>query len=104
LEQVVSQPDIFMQYSRYIAEVAIEEADQLDEYNARSSLPSSSTGPFLLAHRLVQIAVTMGWWVGVCYGDTLFSKKDQNFKVWLRSHNSPSLNNWLSFICNALNV
>jgi hypothetical protein len=87
-EQAVSQPDTFTQYSGYIAEAAVEEADQLDEYNAEKFAAIFKRRPFLLARRLVQIAGTLGWWAAVRYGDTLFGKKDQNFKVWLRSCNS----------------
>lgn len=80
-EQTVSQPDTFTQYSGYIAEAAIEEADQLDEYNADRFAAIFKRRPFLLTRRLVQIAGTLGWWAAVRYGDTLFGKKDQNFKV-----------------------
>lgn len=80
----MSQPDTFTQYSGYIAEAAIEEADQLDEYNAKKIAALFTRRPFLLARRLLQIAGTLGWWAAVRYGDTLFGKKDTNFKVWCK--------------------
>lgn len=83
-QQTVSQPDTFTKYSGYIAEAAIEEADQLDEYNADKIAAVFNRRPFLLARRLIQIAGTLGWWVAVRYGDTFFGKKDQNFKVCSR--------------------
>jgi len=73
--------DTFTQYSGYIAEAAIEEADQLDEYNAKKIAKVFTRRPFLLARRLLQIAGTLGWWAAVRYGDTLFGKRDTNFKV-----------------------
>lgn len=80
-QQTVFQPDTFTQYSGYIAEAAIEEADQFNEYNADKIAAVFKRRPFLLARRLLQIAGTLGWWAAVRYGDTLFGKKDQNFKV-----------------------
>ncbi|KAG0566440.1 hypothetical protein M758_7G061900 [Ceratodon purpureus] len=80
-EQTVSQPDTFTQYSGYIAEAAIEEADQLDEYNADRFAAIFKRRPFLLTRRLVQIAGTLGWWAAVLYSDILFGKKEQNFKT-----------------------
>ena len=79
------QPDTFTQYSGYIAEAALEEADQLNEYNADKFAAIFKRRPFLLARRLVQIAGTLGWWAAVRYGDTVFGKKDQNFKVCWRA-------------------
>ncbi|XP_024396488.1 uncharacterized aarF domain-containing protein kinase At1g71810, chloroplastic isoform X3 [Physcomitrium patens] len=79
-QQTVFQPDTFTQYSGYIAEAAIEEADQFNEYNADKIAAVFKRRPFLLARRLLQIAGTLGWWAAVRYGDTLFGKKDQNFK------------------------
>lgn len=83
-EQTVSQPDTFTRYSGYIAEAAIEEADQLDEYNADKIAAVFRRRPLLLVRRLAQIGRTLGWWAAVRYGDTLFGKKDTNFKVWCR--------------------
>lgn len=60
----------------------MEEADQLDEYNAQKIATVFTRRPFLLARRLIQIAGTLGWWAAVRYGDTLLGKKDTNFKVW----------------------
>ena len=82
-EQAVSQPDTFTRYSGYIAKAAIEEADQLDEYNADKISAVFRRRPFLLLRRLTQISGTLGWWAALRYGDTRFGKKDTNFKVCL---------------------
>ncbi|KAG0602572.1 hypothetical protein M758_10G024300 [Ceratodon purpureus] len=79
-EQAVSQPDTFTRYSGYIAKAVIEEADQLDEYNADKISAVFRRRPFLLLRRLTQIAGTLGWWAALRYGDTRFGKKDTNFK------------------------
>jgi aarF domain-containing kinase len=84
-EQAVTQPDTFTRYSGYIAEAALEEADQLDEYNADKIAAVFRRRPFLLARRLTEIARTLGWWAAVRYFDTLFGKKDSNFKACMSS-------------------
>lgn len=80
-KKAVSQPDEFTQKSGYIAEAAIEEADQLDEYNAKKIAAVFTRRPFLLARRLLQIAGTLGSWAAVRYSDTLFGRGEANFKV-----------------------
>lgn len=80
-EQTVSQPDTFTRYSGYIAKAAIEEADQLDVYNADKIAAVFRRRPFLLARRLLQIVQTLGWWAALRYADTRLGKKDTNFKA-----------------------
>lgn len=80
-ENGVTQPDTFSQYSGYIAEASLEEADQLDEYNADKIAAVFKRRPFLLARRLTQIAGTLGWWAAVRYIDVLLGRSDTNFKV-----------------------
>ena len=80
-EKGVTQPDTFSQYSGYIAEASLEEADQLDEYNAEKIAAVFKRRPFLLARRLTQIAGTLGWWAAVRYIDVLLGRSDTNFKV-----------------------
>lgn len=80
-ENGLTQPDTFSQYSGYIAEASLEEADQLDEYNAEKIAAVFKRRPFLLARRLIQIAGTLGWWAAVRYIDVLLGRSDTNFKV-----------------------
>lgn len=80
-ENAVSQPDTFSQYSGYIAAASMEEADQLDEYNADKIAAVFKKKPFLLARRLLQIAGTLGSWAAVRYMDSVLGKYDTKFKV-----------------------
>ncbi|CAK9233114.1 unnamed protein product [Sphagnum troendelagicum] len=79
-ETTVSQPDTFSQYSGYIADAAVEEADALNAYNADKFATIFKKRPFLLARRLVQIAGTLGGWAALRSFDSLMGRSDTNFK------------------------
>jgi hypothetical protein len=80
-ETTVSQPDTFSQYSGYIADAAVEEADALNAYNADKFATIFRKRPFLLARRLAQIAGTLGGWAALRSFDSLMGRSDTNFKV-----------------------
>ncbi|KAJ7551047.1 hypothetical protein O6H91_07G131600 [Diphasiastrum complanatum] len=72
--------DTFSRFSGYIAAASQTEAERMTIYNPQDIASVYRKRPLLLLRRLSQVVVTLGWWAGFRYLDSVLGRSESMFK------------------------